>query len=86
MHDPRETALPNAGLLTLEDAETGELIELDTSRRKVRARFAELAEARMDETAMTLRRAGVDVLSVRTDDDPVAALAAFFRRRERRVA
>src|SRR5437868_3585299 len=40
LHDPRESALPAAGLLTLEDSETGELLEVDSNRAAVREKFA----------------------------------------------
>src|SRR5947208_3473388 len=40
LHDPRETELPNAGLLTVEDAETGELLEIDSARTTVRETYA----------------------------------------------
>ncbi len=86
VHDPREQALPNVGLLTLEDPETGELIELDTSRRKVRDRFETIAREQRSELDSLLRRAGIDALLVRTDEDATATLATFFRRRERRAA
>ena len=53
VHDLREAELPDIGQLAIEDAESGELIELDTTDEKVRSRFAELARQRLD----NLRRA-----------------------------
>ncbi len=85
VRDPREEELPNVGRLVLEDAETGELVEIDTGRRKVRERFARLAEAHAERTSDAIRRAHVDLTNVRTDEDPVAALTTFFERRERRA-
>lgn len=79
--DPRERELPDVGFLTLEDPETGELVEIDTSRRKVRERFAQLARERGERLAQAFRQARVDALQVSTDDDPVAGLATFFERR-----
>ncbi|MEO7112480.1 MAG: DUF58 domain-containing protein, partial [Polyangiaceae bacterium] len=64
--DPREMSLPNVGIITLEDAETGELVELDTGNKKLRDRFAELATARRLDTVRTLRREGVDCLELDT--------------------
>ena len=49
LHDPRESALPIAGLLTIEDAETGELLEMDTTRATVRERFARTNAERLAE-------------------------------------
>ncbi len=79
--DPRERELPDVGVLTLEDSETGEIVEIDTSRRKVRERFAQLATERVGHLARAFRQARVDALQVSTGDDPVAGLATFFERR-----
>ena len=86
LHDPREMTLPNVGLLTLEDAETGELVELDTAKAKVRERYATLAEARRLETVRTLRREGVDCLEIDTARPYLPPLLTFFKNRERRLA
>ncbi len=86
LHDPREMALPNVGLLTLEDAETDELVELDTGKARVRERYAALAETRRLETARTLRREGVDCLEIDTARPYLPPLLAFFKNRERRLA
>jgi uncharacterized protein (DUF58 family) len=86
LRDPRERTLPNVGLLTLEDAETGELVELDTGKAKVRERYAALAEARRLEIARTLRREGVDCLEIDTVRPYLPPLLTFFKNRERRLA
>jgi uncharacterized protein (DUF58 family) len=86
LQDPRELVLPNVGLLTLEDAETGELVELDTAKAKVRERYATLAEARRLETVRTLRREGVDCLEIDTARPYLPPLLTFFKNRERRLA
>ncbi len=83
--DPREMSLPNVGIITLEDAETAELVELDTGSEKVRNRFAELAKARRLETVGTLRREGVDCLELDTARPYLPPLLGFFRARERRM-
>lgn len=84
LFDAREMSLPNVGLLTLEDAETGELVELDTGKRRARERFAELSEARRLETGRALRREGVDCLELDTAKPYLPPLLGFFRNRERR--
>lgn len=86
VHDPREMALPNAGLLTLEDAETGEVVDIDTGRRRTRERFAELAEAQRLGSQRMLRREGVDLLQIDTAKPYLPALLGFFKTRERRMA
>jgi len=86
LRDPREQPLPDLGLVSLEDAETGEVIALDTGRRRVRERFAELARKRDAEMRQALRRLRVEVLSLDSSRPYLPALLAFFESRERRVA
>ena len=82
--DPREQALPDVGFITLVDAETGQLVELDTHHPQVRALFASSAAQRSEELTRQLRKVGVDQLALRTDEDYLKALRRFFRMRERR--
>ncbi len=84
LFDPREMTLPDVGLLTLEDAETGELVQIDTGSRAVRQRYAALAEERRGHTARGLRREGVDCLELDTGRAYMPPLLGFFRNRERR--
>ena len=83
--DPREEELPDAGRLTLEDAETGEQIEIDTSNRRVRTAYAAEVARRTAERLREFRRKKVDAISLKTDADYVPALRSFFRTRERRL-
>jgi uncharacterized protein (DUF58 family) len=84
LHDPRESALPSAGLVTLEDAETGELLEVDSNRALVRDRFASVNAQRLSELDRALRRAGVDTLSFSTDQPFAQNLQRFFETRRGR--
>jgi uncharacterized protein (DUF58 family) len=84
LHDPRESVLPAAGLLTIEDAETGELLEVDSSRATVRERFARTNAERLAELDRALRRAGVDTLSFSTAESFAQMLQAFFETRRGR--
>ncbi|MEI8018376.1 MAG: DUF58 domain-containing protein [Schlesneria sp.] len=81
--DPREVTLPDVGFLTLRDAETDELIELDTRHPRVRALFAKAADERERKLTESLRRANVDRLAIRTDQPYAQSLQKFFRARER---
>jgi uncharacterized protein (DUF58 family) len=83
LQDPRELALPDAGLLALRDAETGRPVLVDTASREARDAFAEAAAARLAATRDALRSARVEAVTVRTDQDYVEPLAAFFRQRVR---
>lgn len=82
--DPRETALPDVGFISLQDAETGEIIEVDTKHPEIRAMFAEQATQRQDSLTTSLRRAGVDQLSINTAEPYTTSLRRFFESRERR--
>ncbi|HSJ25861.1 MAG TPA: DUF58 domain-containing protein [Longimicrobiales bacterium] len=81
--DPGELALPDMGLVAIEDPETGELAYVDTGGAGVREVFGiALAKERL-QTRRLFRRLGVDEIDVRTDAGYVRPLLAFFRRRER---
>jgi len=84
--DPREMALPAAGLVTFVDPETGEQLEVQTSDERVRARYATAALAQRESIASMLRRAGADHLQLRTDSDWLSDMAKFVVTRRRGVA
>jgi len=82
--DPVEMALPDLGLLLMEDAETGDQLFVDTADRGFRERYAEAARQREDEIRGTFQRAGVDALELSTDDDLAEAILRFADLRKRR--
>ena len=82
--DLHELELPALGRLTLEDAETGEVIELNTGSATSRAAFALRQQKYQAELARQLRGAGVDTIQLRTDEPYAAALGRFFENREKR--
>jgi len=85
LHDPRESELPDAGLVTIEDAETGELLELDSARSGVRERFAGINAERLAKLDRALNRTGVDTLRLKTTEPFAPLLQRFFEiRRGRR--
>jgi uncharacterized protein (DUF58 family) len=83
--DPREEELPNAGIVSLEDAETGEQIMLDTTSRKVREAYARAAQDRRASLQQLMRSAQVDLVEASTDGTHLESLIRFFRTRERRM-
>lgn len=85
VNDPRESDLPNVGLLTIEDAETGEQVELDTSRDEVRAAFADIARDRRLKLKRGILSTGVDLLELSTGQAYLPVLLGFFKNRERRT-
>ena len=82
--DPRESALPDVGFVSLMDAETGEIVEVDTSHPEVRRLFALKAAERSGAISNRLRKAGVDELPLQTNEDCMTGVRRFFRMRERR--
>ena len=83
--DPREEELPDVGLVTLEDAETGEQIEVNTSDRSARLAFQKNVLRQTEELLRGFRTKRIDAISLQTDEDYLPALRAFFRTRERRL-
>jgi uncharacterized protein (DUF58 family) len=86
VEDPREKELPDVGIIALEDAESGEVIEVDTASSAVRKRFKELSLARAVQLVNDFRSEGIDTLQLRTDAPYMPALQRFFKTRERRRA
>jgi len=81
--DPRERELPNVGIVALEDAETGEVVEIDTGSAAVRRRFAAAALEREVRWQSDCRAEGVDTLKLRTDRAYLPALQRLFKNRGR---
>jgi len=79
--DPREVELPDVGMIMMEDAETGEQLFVDTHDPKFRKRFSEVAQRREDELKTAFKRAGVDALSLSTEEDLVRAIVRFAKQR-----
>lgn len=82
--DARTRTLPDAGILALEDAETGVITEVNTSSASVREKFAQLSQARLMETEAALTRAGVDATRLEQSTAIAPALSRFFERRRKR--
>ena len=84
--DPLETNLPDIGLLTMQDAETGEQVLVDTHDIGFRVRYASACEAQEAELVSALTRAGVDVLELSTEDDLFTSMMRFIQMRIGRPA
>ena len=81
LSDPCERQLPDAGVLELEDPETGEALWVDTSSKALREAYAAQAAARLEGLKTTFRRNRVDAMFLSTDQDPIHDVRAFFRNR-----
>lgn len=84
VYDERDASLPDIGLIHTLDLETGELRWIDTSSKKVRRMYDKAWYDRQQLLAKRTSKSGVDLASVRTDEDFVKALLAMFRRRSMR--
>ena len=82
--DRYELELPALGRLILEDAETGEIVELNTGHASSRDAFALRQEKQRNDLARQFRSSGVDAIQLRTDEPYSAALGKFFENREKR--
>jgi len=82
--DPREVELPDIGVVVMEDAETGQQLYVDTHDRKFRQRFHDAAIRREAALSESFKRAGVDALSLSTEDDLVRAIVRFAQQRKKR--
>ncbi|MFY1669020.1 DUF58 domain-containing protein [Plantactinospora sp. WMMB334] len=82
--DPAELELPDLGLILVEDAETGEQLLVDTSDPLLRGRLTGQVDAREEALAEGMRRAGVEVRHVGTDEDALAVLVGMARHSGRR--
>jgi uncharacterized protein (DUF58 family) len=84
LSDPRELELPDVGPIIMEDAETGEQLYIDTHDHAFRQRFQAASLQREADLGNNFKRAGVDVLSLSTEDDLVRAIVRFAALREKR--
>jgi uncharacterized protein (DUF58 family) len=81
VQDPAEAQMPSLGWLVCEDAETGALVELDTSSPTVRQALERERLARGARLRESFRRSGVDLISCRTDLPYHSALLRYFEQR-----
>ena len=85
VEDPGERALPNVGIVQLEDPETGKTFEVNFSDRRVRAEFQRVSQRHRQDREALFRRKKIDSVSLRTDQDYFPMLRSFFLRREQRL-
>ncbi|MDQ3366026.1 MAG: DUF58 domain-containing protein [Myxococcota bacterium] len=83
--DPREAAMPPAGLVTLEDAESGKTRLVDTQSKTFRDELAARAATRQTQLKDQLRATGMDLIVFDASESMVEPLLRFFRERERRI-
>ncbi len=79
--DKRDTQIPDIGLIRVKDLETGGERWLDTSSKRTRQSLSKWWYDRQQKMTETMRRSGVDIASIATDEDYVRALMGLFQRR-----
>lgn len=84
IRDLREQKLPESGLFELEDAETGERLQIDCSSKEIRQAFSRLTATRQAELSSQFASMGVDHIPIQTNDDYVLDLVRFFKMREKK--
>jgi uncharacterized protein (DUF58 family) len=84
LHDPRETNLPPVGWVVLEDAETGQQIEVNTSDARLQGLYHHQNMQRLERMEETFKRSGIDYFQVQTQEPYITALRAFFKKRGKR--
>jgi uncharacterized protein (DUF58 family) len=82
--DPRELELPELGRLIFQDAETGEIVEVNTGDARKRKAFAERQSREQEQMLRLFRKAGIDAIQLRTDQPYGVTLGRFFETREKR--
>ncbi|MFI5222309.1 MAG: DUF58 domain-containing protein [Bacteroidia bacterium] len=84
IYDPRENELPDAGIIHLRDAETGDLLEVDSSNASVRKKFNQWSQQKEKYLNNAFAKSGVDWAKLRTDENYVHQLMRLFKNRGRK--
>ncbi|MBU0468001.1 MAG: DUF58 domain-containing protein [Candidatus Omnitrophica bacterium] len=85
LNDPREQNLPDCGLITLEDAETGQTVVIDSSDKNIRKTFFKLNQERIVKRKELFRMCGVDFIDISTDMSYSDEIVKFFLKRRKRI-
>lgn len=86
VHDPAEEHLPNVGIVTLTDPETGQQCTVNTSKAAIRNSFENLTQLRRDALLKLFTKYQIDHISAPTDQDYLPSLHRLFKHRSRRHA
>ncbi len=81
VYDKYDKELPSAGLIQVQDAESGQIIWVDTDDKKVRTGYAAAYEEKNKYCTLAFRKSGASLLNVRTDEDYVKVLQGYFKRK-----
>lgn len=84
VRDRVEIAMPSVGLIEIQDAETGQIMLVDTSSKRFRSQYGQHSARRFDELKSTLRSVNVDLIPITTDKPYINDLIQFFHMRHQR--
>ncbi len=84
VYDKRDASIPDVGMVSLRDSETGAVRLVDTSSRKIRTLYDKAWYASQQKLTAVTGRSGVDLASISTDEDFVKSLLGLFRKRSTR--
>lgn len=85
IRDPRELMIPAAGIMSVQDLESGEVLYLDMSDKRVRSQYTQLMQQEDQRLTQFLRRSGIGEITVHTGEPVVAPLVRYLRERERKA-
>ena len=83
--DPAELEFPDLGLVKVEDPETGEMLWVDTSSKEMMQQLKKEVSIKQLNFQKKLRKFGIDLVSISTDEDFVDPLLSFFKSREKKI-
>ena len=83
--DPREMELPDVGMIELEDGESGQILLVDTSNKRVRQEYHQVASFKKEQREKDFRSMSVDYIDVLTDQSYITPITTFFRQRAKRI-
>ena len=84
LEDPMERELPNMGLVPFEDPETGEIVTVDTSSKRVRNAFQKRAANRREELENIFKKRNIEYIDIRNEESHIEPLVSYFRNRAKR--
>lgn len=86
LYDDREVSLPNMGLVRVQDAESGQMVWIDTANRATRKAYQDWYEQNLKHTRQTFLKSGADLASINIKESYITALMNLFKMREKRMA
>jgi hypothetical protein len=81
IYDKHEESIPNLGMVQMQDEESGELVLVNTSSKKIRTNYSEYYNQKVDFYKSTFTKSGAGTIDCRVDESYVKKLLGYFKRR-----